>query len=1369
MTRLAALGSSWNRLYRLVGNAPSWCADVLIAATVVLAAAATIAGAAWYGETRQQDGLLHLTERAEYQARLLRIQWTSLLQRAEALHGMAREIAIQLLVTHAPADSFADVERAMRGAIAHSGGDLMQASLIGTDGVVAWSTLPYGPMPVDLRDRDHVRAILDRGLDFYVSAPVFGRISHQWVVQLTRPVRDGYGRLIAISVVSVLIDAADRILHELSLGANDSYSVTRDDGAFIVSTLPKDFTGRTKSLFAGVCQQPNGATRTTIRGIRSAIDGRQRLHAALCVPGTDNVVAVGLDEEAVLSDIRADSRLLLVVACGAGFAFALAGLLLSHALRRRREALAANHVAELLRADQALFRELVDNMGDALVKIDEDFRIVWASAAMRDLLGHAPQDLIGTPYGRLLHPAERRRAAERRDRLKRHEAADRQVYRFQRADGGAIWIESHAAFRRRPDEPSGNFFAVLRDVSERHALLADLQRSKAELDALISDAPAVLVRLGCDADGRWACLFASSNAPALLGESAETQQQHDIVRSSVLTMAAGLEAAYAASPTPGQTTFVFALHREGGPKRMLRVHARQIELATGMLEHICYIADETALHEAEEARRAAEQRLGQLVARSPSMLYEYRIEADGRYCQGYISANAEMVTGHTADALASWNYWSTIVDAASREAWRSIVERTLRDGGAQYDIRLLHPDGTWLTLAGQMRSTPLPDGACLLTGSLRNVTRQRETERALREAQDLLAATYEAGPGVVARYASTPGKRWRVVWLSQNIVALTGYSWEDLGDPKLVRMIFRDNVLLRRKEMLAATTISGFASWEYDFRRKDGRWLRIAENIRVLTGADGRDYLIAYAYDITERHQAAQLVALGKERLDRLLSASPGVLFEEEVTEDGSVRRTYVADALARITGWPMSELSVGNYAAFQDAATLQARDDATRRALAGGEATYDGRFRRPDGSWISFRTVLRRFERDGRIFLNGYMLDVTEARERERQIGELRANLQEAVDAGPGALCRMAFTCEGTPLRVIFASAAFERLIGCRIGPESSPTWLLEIADPSHRDKVTTARASVRAREPHTWEVRALHASGKWIWLLVNSRVLPQLCQGELEVVSYITDITQQKQQEVRLAQASKLATLGEMATSMAHELNQPLAIMSIAAENALQDIGNLAAQDRIAKRLERIHRQAQRASELIDHLRVFGRTRDDGVSSVALPGIVAGALLLAGARLRLGGVQVAQDLPADLPPVLVNPVLVEQTLLNLIVNACDAYETAPAGTLATLHIAARATGDIVVLSVADRAGGIPPDIAERIFEPFFTTKPVGKGTGLGLSFGYGVISDMGGTIEVSNKDGGAVFSISLPTMTKSVARPDDRAVATCELTRAM
>lgn len=234
------------------------------------------------------------------------------------------------------------------------------------------------------------------------------------------------------------------------------------------------------------------------------------------------------------------------------------------------------------------------------------------------------------------------------------------------------------------------------------------------------------------------------------------------------------------------------------------------------------------------------------------------------------------------------------------------------------------------------------------------------------------------------------------------------------------------------------------------------------------------------------------------------------------------------------------------------------------------------------------------------------------------------------------------------------------------------------------------------------------------------------------------------------QLAQASKLAQLGELATGMAHELNQPLTAITLAAQNAQRQLKRETPDiTALSGRLDRIIAMAGRASTVIDHMRIFGRMGGEATGPISVTAALRGARDLLAFKLERHRIQVEEILPEQLPPVIGQAVPLEQVLVNLIANACDAYGELPTGEAASprlVTIAALVAGDRVRITVRDAAGGIPPDVLPRIFAPFFTTKPVGQGTGLGLSISYGIINDMGGTLTAASADGGSTFTITLP-----------------------
>src|SRR5919109_1157054 len=245
-------------------------------------------------------------------------------------------------------------------------------------------------------------------------------------------------------------------------------------------------------------------------------------------------------------------------------------------------------------------------------------------------------------------------------------------------------------------------------------------------------------------------------------------------------------------------------------------------------------------------------------------------------------------------------------------------------------------------------------------------------------------------------------------------------------------------------------------------------------------------------------------------------------------------------------------------------------------------------------------------------------------------------------------------------------------------------------------------------------------------------------------------TEAVQRREQELRekqeqLVQAGKLATLGELTTGVAHELNNPLNNIGLFVGNAM-DLIELGVHDtaKIVRELRHAMQQVGKATEIISHLRTFGRAAPASREPISLRQVIERALSLMGEQLRLREIAVTVDLGAEEPVVVGNPIQLEQVFINLLTNARDAVADSP-------RKAIRISGSVgpaeVEVALADSGQGIPPGLERRIFDPFFTTKEVGQGTGLGLSITYGIIKEHGGTISVVSPPGeGATFLIHLP-----------------------
>lgn len=232
--------------------------------------------------------------------------------------------------------------------------------------------------------------------------------------------------------------------------------------------------------------------------------------------------------------------------------------------------------------------------------------------------------------------------------------------------------------------------------------------------------------------------------------------------------------------------------------------------------------------------------------------------------------------------------------------------------------------------------------------------------------------------------------------------------------------------------------------------------------------------------------------------------------------------------------------------------------------------------------------------------------------------------------------------------------------------------------------------------------------------------------------------------EQRMKLIQSSRMAAIGEMSAGIAHEINNPLSIISGKSQQLKRLLLENHGQEISLQHLDKIQSMTQRISKIIQSLRIFARDgTNDKRSTIKLQAFFEDLKDLCAARLSNGGIDLKID---DYDPeleVVVNEVQLSQVLINLINNAADAIRDTK---MPWIHIEVDTLGDLAFISVTDSGSGIPKNVREKMMQPFFTTKEVGKGTGLGLSISLGIIKDHGGELFYDENCPNTRFVIKLP-----------------------
>lgn len=242
-------------------------------------------------------------------------------------------------------------------------------------------------------------------------------------------------------------------------------------------------------------------------------------------------------------------------------------------------------------------------------------------------------------------------------------------------------------------------------------------------------------------------------------------------------------------------------------------------------------------------------------------------------------------------------------------------------------------------------------------------------------------------------------------------------------------------------------------------------------------------------------------------------------------------------------------------------------------------------------------------------------------------------------------------------------------------------------------------------------------------------------------------------KNTQVQLVQTAKLASIGELAAGIAHELSQPVMVIRSNAQFLQRTFeeGKLKA-EQLMKLLEPIERQTKRMMHIINHLRTFARHAPLEYVPVNLNQVIEDASLVIHEHLRSHEILMSKTLATELPPVLGDAIQLEQVVLNLIANARDAIDAKKGNAPGRIDLVTRISegeGDVVELLLKDNGTGIAPEHLRKIFDPFFTTREVAKGIGLGLSISYGIIKEHQGEIGVmETSPEGTTFKVTLPVV---------------------
>ena len=572
-----------------------------------------------------------------------------------------------------------------------------------------------------------------------------------------------------------------------------------------------------------------------------------------------------------------------------------------------------------------------------------------------------------------------------------------------------------------------------------------------------------------------------------------------------------------------------------------------------------------------------------------------------------------------------------------------------------------------------------------------------------------------------------------------------GLAPENLYGGFIIDLVHPDDVAATQEEVRKLARGEPSTAFENRCRCADGsyRWLVWSVNPALEEGL-----LYCVAHDITERKRGEDAIraeyGFRKAMEESVMTGLRAIDMEGRII--------YVNPAFCRMVGLSADKL-IGCMPPFP---YWSPDDDAAQRhnleLTLAGKAPAEGfpmRIMHSDGEHKDVRFyVSPLIDGDGQ--QTGWMASMIDITEPTRARAELVASHERFVAVLDG-LDAAVYVADAETAEILYANKAFSVIFGGdALGRNSIELTACCRPDPALllRDPRDLALADLPC-ELFDGEIQN-SASARWYHL--RDRAIKWVDARVARMV-IATDVTESRQiedenlrQQVRLEQTSRLISMGEMASTLAHELNQPLAAISNYAMGCVSRLESGVYQsEELLAAMQKASFQAERAGKIVRRMRDFVRKSEPHRASVPLADIVDEAIGFAEIEARKAGIDIRVEIPPGLPPVYADRIMIEQVLLNLVKNGIEAMAQTPRQRRQLLVTAGQNDGAQVEVEVRDNGHGIGEGDTEKLFMPFFTTKT--QGMGMGLNICRTIIEFHNGRLWVeANPEGGTVFRFTLP-----------------------
>ena len=760
---------------------------------------------------------------------------------------------------------------------------------------------------------------------------------------------------------------------------------------------------------------------------------------------------------------------------------------------------------------------------------------------------------------------------------------------------------------------------------------------------------------------------------------------------------------------------------EDKSKKQLLLELKELRQRIAYLE-----AGENKHRQAEEALRQSEEYSSTILNHSPNPILVANPDSSVRY----VNPAFEAITGFSlmefVGQKAPYPWWTeeTLdkIEEGFQQAFRQGVkareELFKKKSGERFWVEIT---GAPVTIDGEFR---------YYLASWVDITEHKQVEEALRLRAQLLN---EATDSIIAT-----DLHGNLIYMNEATCRTRGYSKEEMLNMNLKQLV-SPKLASTISGRLRLIQKEGSTVIESEHVRQDGSVFPVETTARTVNLGD-RTIILSVVRDITSRKQAEEALRESESKFSRAFHSNPYPMSLVTMTEG---RYLDVNDSYVRTFGFSREELMGRTTAEMGITKSSEVR----MRMLQMLEKTQEVKnleveFHAKSGRKVDALFSADKIEIGGEDCLLSVINDITERKQAEEALRESEERYRALLELGERigeAVVMLQDDKRGRGMH-IYASDEWSRITGY----PKAELYNMSMTDLIHpRDReAAVARYKKRIEGevlPGLYEKTIVRKDGSEV--PVEATYAYSSYKGQRANVGYIRDISERKKMEEQLIVTDRLASIGELVSGVAHELNNPLTGIIGFSELLL----NKDIPEDIKDDLKIINREAHRTAQVVRNLLTFARRHETTKNQMDITKAIQSVLELRAYEQKVHNITVITSFDPDLPEITADVFRLQQVFVNIVINA--EFFMVQAHGRGTLTITTERKGDTTRVSFADDGPGIKKEHLRHLFDPFFTTKEVGKGTGLGLSICHGIVTEHGGQVYAESEPGkGATFIVELP-----------------------